>query len=743
MPTQYIEHLLKNIPHQPGVYRLKNSEKEIIYIGKAKDLFKRVGSYFKNIDKHPPKTAKLVENVIDIEYTVTSSELEALVLETNLIKTFRPKYNVLMKDDKNFAYIKVTVNEDYPRILVVRKVLRDKAKYFGPKTAASQIYRTLNLLRKIFPFRNCNLEIEDLGKAGTDDVNKKQLVKVTKANIKFPCLDLHIKRCLAPCIGKPNKEDYRQMINQIIDFLEGKYEDVVNQLKVEMQQAAGLKRFEQAGKIRDKILSIESIYQNQLVSSPDKKSIDVVNYFSLDGQTYFNLFQFREGKLIDQQNLVFKNPQLEDLEKNTENEQLLSSFLKQFYTENANIPEEILLPHSAEDHQILEEWLKKLAEHKVKLITPQKGKKDKLLDLSLENAFSFAKQSRAKWEGESVDNRDQALEKIAQILALPKLPKRMECYDISHLSGTHTVASMSVFENGFPKRDQYRHFKIKLDLQAGSPDDFKSMEEVILRRLKYLKPSLTTKEFKISKTKKGYLIKKAAEKILEFQVISSNKLKTFLSSIKFPEKNLTELVQKVTDKFDSKRIYLPIATKQLKTFETLGFQKVNIELSEYANIKKKIIVVFDKTRNFEDSSFKKIPNLIVIDGGKGQLSYAVKAMKTHNLSIPIISIAKKQEEFFLPAQPTSIQLEPTDPARLMIQHLRDEAHRFAVEYNRKLRKKDYTTSELENITGIGKKITQKLLREFGSLENIRNLTDETLAKAVGAKMAVKIKNFFK
>lgn len=740
MTEQYLQHLLKNIPHQPGVYRMKNSSNEIIYIGKAKDLYKRVNSYFKNIGKHPTRTAKMVEHIADIEYTIASSELEALVLETNLIKAFRPRYNVLMKDDKNFAYIKITTEEDYPRILIVRKVLKDKAKYFGPKTTASRIYSTLNILRKIFPFRTCQLQIEDLGPAPEGDINKKRIVKVTKAGIKYPCLDLHIKRCLAPCVGKPDKEEYRQLIKKIIEFLEGKYQHIVEELKKQMLVAAKNKRFEQAAKIRDKILSIESIYENQLVSSPERQNIDVINYYSQEDQAFFNLFQFREGKLIDQQNLILKNPHLEDSSSEEMNQILLKAFFQQFYSDNTNIPGEILIPHQMEEHQTMGKWLNHLAEHKVNLIVPIKGNKDKLLDLALENAFSFAKQSRARWEGESVDNRDAALEKLAQILALPKLPKRMECYDISHLSGTHTVASMSVFENGFPKPDQYRHFKINLTLRTGASDDFKSIEEVILRRLKYLKPSLATKGFKLTKTKAGYQISQDKKRLLLLKTISESKLKTYLSPFKLPPQNLPEILQKITEKFDSKRIYLTVPAKNLRTMETLGFQKVKIAMPEYPEKAGKITMVYDKTRNYQDNSFKKVPDLIVIDGGKGQLSHAVKAMKDHNLTIPIISLAKKHEEFFLPGQSKSIQLNGTDPTRLMIQHLRDEAHRFAVEYNRKLRQKDYTSSGLEDTPGIGKKISQKLLREFGSMENILNLPTETLAKSIGTKTAIKIKN---
>lgn len=770
----YIEHLLKNIPHKPGVYRMKNQDGQILYIGKAKDLFKRVGSYFKSMDRHQVRTSKMVEQIADIEYTVASSELEALILETNLIKEHRPKYNILMKDDKNFAYIKITTQEDYPRIMIVRKVLKDKAKYFGPKTAASRIYHTLNLLRKIFPYRNCNLEIEHLGEADQSDLSKKSLIKVTKAGIKYPCLDLHIKRCVAPCIGRPSREEYRLIIDQIIDFLEGKYQNIVDQLKKEMFKAAQNKRYEQAAKLRDKILTIETIYQDQLASNPDHQNADIINYYIQDESCYFNLFQVREGKLIDQQNLLIKKPATSDLEKtpDQEHDEILTSFIQQFYSENTIIPRDILLPHNLADQKILQNWLSKIANHKVKIIIPQKGKNDKLLALSLQNAVSFAKQSRARWEGESKVDRQAALEKLGQLLNLPKIPKRLECYDISHLSGTHTVASMSVFENGFPKPDQYRHFKINLE-NAGSPDDFASMEEVILRRLKYLKPSIETKgitikksplpkkkksakskstvnkknakaeviaEAPIEKSSQKYQLKFNNNFLLDLIVLESNKLKTFLKSFPTPNEKFSAIIKKIIEKFETKRLYIQIPPSDLRQYETIGFQEVKIAMEDFPLEQGKTIVVFDKSRNFEDPSFKKIPDLIVIDGGKGQLSHACKAMKDHHLEIPIISLAKKFEEIFLPNQSHSIQLASIDQTRLMLQHLRDEAHRFAIEYNRKLRKKDYTSSTLEEIQGVGKLLTQKLLKKFGSVENLKNQPEEEIAKIVGTKVAVKIKS---
>jgi len=715
---------------------MKNTAGEIIYIGKAKDLFKRVGSYFRQRDKQAPKTYKMVENIADIDYSITSSELEALILETNLIKEHRPKYNVLMKDDKNYAYIKITTAEDYPRIMVVRKVLNDQAKYFGPKTDAGRIYDTLNTLRKIFPFRNCQLQIADQGSAPAGDINKKRLVKVTRPGIKYPCLDLHIKRCLAPCVGKPGLEEYQSLIKKIIELLSGKHEPVLQELKEQMRLAAKDKKFEQAAKIRDQILSIENIFQNQLVSAPDHQFSDIINFYAHDDYAFFNVFQIREGKLIDQQNVILKKPPLEETSA-----ALLSSFIQQFYADNSDLPREIVLPESSDQDAILEKWLTEKSGHKIHFKVPRKGKKDKLLELSLENAFSFAKQSRAKWEGVSSPDRAAALDEIAQQLGLAKIPKRIECYDISHLAGTNTVASMAVFENGYPRRDQYRHFRISLD-SPGAPDDFASLREVILRRLKYLKPNLSTAVFTITQKKEALIIKKRRQPFLKLMIITANKLKVFIKPFQYPGDGLHDLLRSIINKFDTRRLYLQIPKKRLKDFEEAGFQLVNTATAEYRPAAHLATVVYDKTRQHEDVSFLKKPDLIVIDGGKGQLSYAFKALQDFHLTIPVISLAKKEEEIYLPGNKTPLRLPENDPARLLLQHLRDESHRFAIEYNRKLRQRDYTVSALENIPGIGKKITGRLLREFGSLENIRNLSDEALAAVVGTKTALKIKSHF-
>jgi excinuclease ABC subunit C len=734
--NKYLQHLLKNVPLQPGVYRMLDGEGNTIYVGKAKNLRNRLRSYFRKNQEHTVKTQRMIEKVTDFQYSVTTTELEALVLETNLIKELRPRYNILMKDDKNFAYIKITTDEDYPRILVVRKIGHDKARYFGPKTAASRYYEILHLLRKIFPFRNCGLEISDLGPTPDKDFSRKRLVRVSHAVIKYPCLDLHIKRCLGPCIGRPDLQEYRNVIDQIVSFLEGRHQGIVDYLRRQMTEAAAEKQFERAAGFRDKIQSIEKLFEFQAINTPDHHHSDVVNFWRQEGKAYFNVFQIRDGKLIDQQNLI-----LDESSSASEDQELLTAFIQNFYGENSDIPREILLPLSSGQDAVLEQWLKQLSGRRVRLNFPQKGKKEKLLEISLENAVSYAKQSRVKWEAKSSIDRDEALEKLAQIAGLPKKPNRIECYDISHLSGTHTVASMAVFEKGFPKRELYRHFKISLNT-PGRPDDFLSMQEVLLRRLKYLRPSLTSSGKILARLKNGQLIiKSAGTEIGRLKIISSNKLKTFIGRFSVPGLSPEQLIALLSAKIDSRRIYLCLEKNQSSLWENFGLQKLRVK-PEHSCPRGCDWMVLEKLRLKTDQSFSRLPDLIVIDGGKGQLSRAVKATGQYSLSIPLLSLAKKEEEIYLPGSKSPVRLADDDPARLLLQHLRDEAHRFAIEYNRKLRKKDYTVSALEELPGIGKKKTALLLRQFGSLEQIKTLPVEQIAKVIGNRSAQILKNSF-
>lgn len=735
--NKYLQHLLKNVPVSPGIYRMLDSEGQTIYVGKAKNLRNRLRSYFRSNKEHTVKTRRMLEKVVDFKYSVTSTELEALILETNLIKELRPHYNILMKDDKNFAYIKVTINEDYPRIQIVRKIGRDRARYFGPKTAASKYHEILHLLRKIFPYRNCGLEIQDLGPADGVDPAKQRNVLVTRASIKYPCLDLHIKRCLAPCIGRPSLEEYRTIIEKIIDFLEGRYQGMVDELQKQMREAASLKLFERAAQLRDKIQSIEKLFEFQAINTPDHHHSDVVNYWRQEGKAYFNIFQIRDGRLIDQQNLV-----LDDSRNGSTDQEILSAFLQIFYSENSDIPQEILIPTPPAHDRIHEQWLHKICHHHVKLISPQKGKKEKLLEISLENAASFARQSRVKWEAESANDREEGLENLARLLGLKKIPKRIECYDISHLSGTHTVASMVVFEKGFPRRDQYRHFKVSLET-PGKPDDFFSMQEVLMRRLKYLRPGQEHKNSLVLRKIGNVITVKAQKDInLKIDILSGNKLKTFLGPLNGPNLAAEKLIPALAAKIDSRRIYFALTRQQADSFEKFGLQKLRNNPLEQRCPRGHQWLVLDKSRLHRDDSFMRTPDLIVVDGGKGQLAQAIKATEQFNLEIPLLSLAKRHEEIYLPGSKTPLRLSDNDATRLLLQHLRDESHRFAIEYNRKLRKKDYTVSALENLPGIGKKKTALLLKSFGSLERIKTLPVDKISEVIGKRSAQLLKNTF-
>ncbi len=715
---------------------MKDQEGEIIYIGKAKDLKNRVSSYFLRNKDQNTKTIKMVEQIADLEYILTNTELEAYILETNLIKEYRPKYNILMKDDKNFAYIKITVQEDYPRLLVVRKMQKDQAKYFGPKTNASRIYTLLNLLRKIFPFRNCQLDIQDLGTNPQNDPQQKQLVKVTKASIKFPCLDLQIKRCLGPCIGRPQQADYDLVIDSVIKILEGKYQFVVEQLKNKMLQLAQAKKFEQAAKIRDQITEIEHLFEKQIISDASYFNCDVINFFSEGSKTFFCVFQIRNGKIIDQQNLTFSS------ENTSDSEELLANFITQFYSLSSDLPEQIIIPETLEKNELLSTWLQELAGRKIKITIPHLGKKDQLIDLALKNAINFAKLSKTRWEGNLSESRQLALDQLAQIVGLPKIPKRIECYDISHLSGTHTVASMVVFENGFPKKEHYRHFKLAQNT-IGEPNDFASMQEVILRRLKYLKTAKSDYQVIHQKKAKNIIVKLAQKKEQIYRVIANTESKSILINENLDTTILEQIYQQLLAKLAGQRIYLICPQHCQETLLKKGFQSINDFQSPISYDSQLQVFLLDRKKYREDPSFSSEPDLIIIDGGKGQLGSAIKASGEIAVNIPLISLAKKEEEIFMPGRSESIKLAANNPSRLLIQHLRDEAHRFAVDFNRQIRGKDLLQSELATIPGVGKIKERKLLQKFGSLQGIKNASLDEIATITGLKTALNIQKQLK
>lgn len=701
--NEKIQKTLKTISNAPGIYKMIDQEGRIIYVGKAKNLSKRVKQYFKKDYQHSSRTKKLVEKIDDIQCIAVDSELEANILEHNLIKQLQPKYNVIMKDDKNFVYIKIT-KEDFPRIQIVRQIEKDNAKYIGPKTAAHKVKETLGMLKKIFPFRHCGLDIAMM------EGNK---VKVTRKVLKYPCLDYYIKRCIAPCIGACSIEEYREIIQNVEDFLSGKADKIMKDLYAKMQQAANEKKFERAAKIRDKIQKIEHILEKQRVADSSGENKDVINYCITQDKAYFNLFQIRDGKLIDQENFILNAQDAEE----SENEEILEAFMKQYYEIATDIPQEILIPYEIENLQELEEFVNNQTQLKVKIKVPKKGDKNKLLEMSLNNARIYADRHKPSWQEESAMT-ENAVKELQKLLNLPKPLKRIECYDISHLSGTNTVGSMVVFEKGVPKKDMYRKFNLRT--VQGKPDDYKSMEEILYRRFSKIALESRFKEYKFRKAnKKDFEFINQHEKTQEtendrqFYIIENDKSPRGFIAIKEINSKMAELtklwilkeerghklghtlVRQAIEKIKAKRIYI-VCRKELQDYYLLaGFEEIKnlppeiIERHKECREKNTTVtcLLYDKGKHKKDKSFSQIPDLIIIDGGKGQLSSADKILKQLKIEIPHISLAKKLEEIFLPDNPISIKLERHNEALKLLQRARDEAHRFAITYNKLLRSK--------------------------------------------------------
>lgn len=448
---------LKKLPDKPGVYIMKDETGKIIYIGKAVVLKNRVRQYFQNSSNHTPKVRAMVDRISEFEYIVTDSELEALILECNLIKKHKPKFNILLKDDKNYPYIKVTVNEDYPRVLIVRKQEKDGARYFGPYSSAFAVKETLEIIKKIFPIKTCNkIFPRDLGKGR-------------------PCLNYHIKQCLGPCTGKVSKEEYMDMINDICSFLSGKQEEIIGKLEVKMNKSAELLDFERAAEYRDKINSLKHIAQKQKVLSTAMEDEDVIAFSKDATDSCVQVFFIRGGKLLGREHFILEGT------ADVEDKELMTSFIKQFYNSSAFIPSKILLQEDIDELKIIESWLSNKKENRVHIRVPQRGEKNQLVKMVAENATIALEQFKERTQREQL-KAGEALNLLKEALGLNDLPMRIEAYDISNTGSSEMVASMVVFENGFPESSQYRRFKIKsIDTQ----NDYAAMQEVIFRRFKH------------------------------------------------------------------------------------------------------------------------------------------------------------------------------------------------------------------------------------------------------------------
>lgn len=739
-------------PKAPGIYRWLNEEGTVLYVGKAKELRNRLRSYVS-----PGKGANLgvwkesmMSQAADFDVTVTTSELEALVLETNLIKQLRPKYNVLMKDDKNYVYVRVTTQDPYPRIEVVRQMEDDGAKYFGPKTSAEQVRGTLAFLRKIFPFRTCKMEITPLAEAKGDTSSSIPLELPVECKYKdrpTPCLDFHIGHCSAPCIGRISPERYRsEIIDGVLQFLKGNHEAVETLLTERMKRAAADKKFELAARLRDQLTSIQGIKERQLVSDTSGEDADFIGVAVLSARAHVVVLQERDGKVVGESSFSLKG-EVED------GAQVLSEFLPQYYADAADLPDSVVIGFEIEEAEVLQQWLSERRGKQVKLRVPERGKRSKLLDLADKNASEKAKQMEASWEAEK-RNTEGAIEELQRLLELPAKPDRIEGYDISHLGGTETVGSMVVTKHGKPANQEYRSFTIHT-MKSGMVDDYRALKEVLTRRLRHLdeereerkwadKGIVFAKNVKADGDHyKNCLIAKKDGEIVGSACLRTHEngvteLAWMQSEQPYQSDKLEQaLARRMLRKLKTGKVYAIIHPGMEAAFADVGFRYVlKPPPSVQALIDERtktsddgeqwIAVLYDVLQHKADASFSCRPDLLVIDGGKGQLGVAAEVLKMLELDIPVIGLAKREEEVFVPGKSEPILFPKDSPAKFLLMRLRDESHRFANRHRERRGFKAAKQSILDTIPGIGPGAKKMLLSKFGSVDVIRDASDEEL-----------------
>ena len=611
--TPDLEATLKKLPDRPGVYLMRDARGEVVYVGKAQSLRHRVRSYWQKAATGPLEGHRIravIDKITDVEYTITDSVSEALLLEANLIKRYRPRFNVRLKDDKSYPYIKITMADDFPRVERTRKLVDDGSRYFGPYASASSVDESMNLVRRLFPFRTCTIEIKDGERA-----------------LQRPCLLYHIKRCQGPCIQAVSKPDYRAQIDQIELFLEGRQETVVKALSGEMRAASDRTDYELAAGLRDKIRAIERTMESQKMAAFRRTQLDLVGLARQDNQAAIQLFAIRNGSMLGRD--VF----LLDAAPEASDQEVLASFLQQYYARATSIPPQVLVPFALPDGGDLEAFLMGRRGGPVRLSVPQRGEKRELMVLAAQNASETLAREQARWladQGKTL----VALEELSDALGLPGPPMRIECYDISNFQGAESVGSMVVFEEGKPRTGEYRRFRIKTVVGA---NDFASHQEVLRRRFRRVRAG----------------------------------------------------------------------------------EEGNAEELRWA-----------------------MPDLVIIDGGKGQVAAAKEVLDELGLhDLPVAGLAKEREELFLPGASSPIVLPPTSSALYMIQRLRDEAHRFAITYHRDLRAKRQVHSAFDDLPGVGPKRRRALLRVFGSTKRVREAPVEQIAAVpgIGPSLAARIK----
>lgn len=597
MVSEELLEKVSHLPMTPGVYLWHDKYNRIIYVGKAINLRNRVRSYVRQDANRAPKVTAMMRRAVDVEIIQTKTEMEALILENTLIKEHHPKYNIMLRDDKTYPYIKVAVQEDFPRVYMTRRMERDGAKYFGPFTEVTAVHQVLKLLYLYYPLRTC------------------RSMKVDR-----PCLQYHMHYCEAPCVGLVKAEKYRTYIDEVVQLFEGKHTPLLDTIQKKMEDAAEQLEFEQAARYRDQLTSIGKIQEKQRMVT-QRGDLDVLGIAMEGNLACVQLLFIRGGRLLGREN-YFVNTEGDEAEI------IMTEFIKQYYGSTTFIPKELLLPMESSEQQLFTEWFTDMKGQNVDISVPQRGYKKDMINMAHENAQTFLNERRRQWQHE-IDKTGGAVKRLAEVLDLPRLPERMECFDISHTQGAETVASMVVFEGGKPAKKEYRRFKLKTT--QGKPDDFKSMAEIMERR--------------------------------------------------------------------------------------------------YGN-----------------ETDWPMPDLIVIDGGKGQLNAALPLIRQVGVvDVPVISLAKRIEEVFVEGKSDSIILSHHTPELQLLQQIRDEAHRFAITYHRKLRGKRNLESILDHIEGIGPKRRQALWKEFGTLEKMKEASVEELeqVESMNRKSAQTLYNFFR
>lgn len=656
-----IQKLLKNIESKPGVYQFFNKKGEVIYVGKAKVLRNRVRSYFAASTKHSAKNQLMLRQIADIKTTVVDTELEALMLETNMIKEIRPKFNILMKDDKNFCYLKI-IKTPYPKLFIVRKVENDGAIYIGPKTSYMSIQEPINILNQVLNVGACQLHVESIKKGKP---TKHQLAKSI-------CHIKQLDQTHSPCISDLSLDEQMEIIKFITDYFKGKYAQIEKYIFEKIQILASQKQFEQAAKLRDSYFYLQKLSERQKISSTNiKDNFDIITTAPCGNLALVNLMKIRSGKLIETSHHL-----LTHLESQTPKNEVLESFVSQYYEKTVSLPKVILTNIKLKNKQEIQHMLESNTNAIIKISNPKVGNKQKLVSLCQKNANLIAQTQEKKIFAEDPKKLEQLLERVKEDLQLEILPKRIECYDISHLAGTKTVASMVVFENGIPKKSDYRQFDIR-SLETGEIDDFQSMQEALTRRLKYISKLDKSIKCKYLETQTKLIKDKKSIASIDFEFVNSTQIEiTNINPSKISLLELKQLIYKTIEKHKLKKVYYQQdLTDQLRE---LGFKQIK---SQYRH------ALYTSQIN-KDTSFKKTPDLIVIDGGKGQLSSALKAQKILGTNIQFVSIAKRLEEIFKPDK-SRILLPETSESLKLIQRLRNEAHRFAITNNRKKRLKEY------------------------------------------------------